>query len=76
MEDEEIFAGSLIIAEITGSITPEERKVLNYLRSSHPKVATLSAFMHSVLDPNIEEISHVRTTAAKIIELGNARQKQ
>jgi hypothetical protein len=71
MEDEEFFAGSLIIAEITGSITDKERRALNYLRSSNPDVARQSEFMHKVLNPDIEKIKQPRTSAAKIIEMGN-----
>lgn len=72
MKDEDFFAGSLIIAEITGSITDEERKVLNYLRASQPQVVTLSEFMHKVLDPKLDEILPARTSAADIIKKGNA----
>lgn len=76
MKNEDIVSSALIISEITGSITTEERKVLNHLRSSYPEVATLSAFMHEVLDTRMNEILPVRTSAAKIIELAKAQQKQ
>lgn len=64
---------ALIIAEITGSITSEERAELEELRRTSSEVRALSEDMHKVLDTDIDEISEVRNTSAqKIIELGKA----
>ena len=78
MKNRNLKTEALIIAEITGSITNEERVELQELMSTSSEVRALSEYMHKVLDPNIGEISEVRNTSAEqVIELGNARlQKQ
>ncbi|PSL24117.1 FecR family protein [Chitinophaga ginsengisoli] len=65
---------ALIIAEITGSITSEERVELQELMKTSSQVRALSEQMHKVLDPQKSEFLQIRTTSAeKIIEMGNAQ---
>ncbi|MCF6405089.1 FecR domain-containing protein [Chitinophaga filiformis] len=65
---------ALIIAEITGSITSEERAELQELMRTSSEVRELSEHMHKILDPQISEIRQIRTTSAeKIIDMGNAQ---
>ncbi|PWV56256.1 FecR family protein [Chitinophaga sp. S165] len=74
MKNRNLKTEALIIAEITGSITDEERAELEELMKSSSDVRVLSENMHKVLEPKMKEISEVRNTSAeKIIELGNAR---
>lgn len=74
MKKRKLKTEALIIAEITGSITNEERAELEELMKSSSEVRALSENMHKVLEPNLKEISEVRNTSAeKIIEMGNAR---
>jgi ferric-dicitrate binding protein FerR (iron transport regulator) len=74
MKKRNLKTEALIIAEITGSITDEQRAELEELMKSSSDVKALSEDMHKVLDPNMKEISEVgNTSAEKIIELGNAR---
>lgn len=74
MKNKNLKTEALIIAEITGSITSEEREELQGLMRASSEVRALSEHMHRVLDPQISEIRKIRTTSAeKIIELGNAQ---
>jgi ferric-dicitrate binding protein FerR (iron transport regulator) len=74
MKKRNLKTEALIIAEITGSITSEERVELQELMSTSSEVRALSEQMHKVLDPQISEILQIRTTSAeKIIEMGNAQ---
>ncbi len=74
MKKRNLKTEALIIAEITGSITDDERAELEELMKSSSDVRILSEDMHKVLEPNMKDISEVRNTSAeKIIELGNAR---
>ena len=63
-------AEALIIAEITGSITSEERTELLKLMRISAAVRSLSKRMHEVLDPQINDIRQIKTTSAeKIIKM-------
>ncbi|SHN40556.1 FecR family protein [Chitinophaga sp. CF418] len=74
MKNKDLKTEALIIAEITGSITNEERAELQELMKASSEVRAMSAHMHKVLDPQISEIRQIRTTSAgKIIEMGNAQ---
>ncbi|SHN45970.1 hypothetical protein [Chitinophaga sp. CF418] len=67
-------AEALIIAEITGSITPEEAQELQKLRAASACVRLISEDMHRILDPQIDEIREIRTTSAqKIIALAGTK---
>lgn len=77
MKNRNLKTEALIIAEITGSITIEEKAELDDLMKASSEVRALSEEMHKVLDPEIGEISKIRNTSAKkIIELGNAQLHQ
>jgi ferric-dicitrate binding protein FerR (iron transport regulator) len=74
MKNSALKTEALIIAEITGSITSEEKAELDDLMKASSEVRALSEEMHKVLDPEISEIRKIRNTSAKkIIELGNAQ---
>ena len=74
MKKRNLKTEALIIAEITGSITSEERVELQELMRTSSEVRALSEKMHKVLDPQISEILQIRTTSAeRIIEMGNAQ---
>jgi hypothetical protein len=69
-------AETLIVAEITGSITSAEKAELEKLRAASACVCMLSADYRRILDPQIDEIRHVRTTAEQIIEMAKRNEKR
>jgi DNA-binding GntR family transcriptional regulator len=66
-------AEALIIAEITGSITAWEQHRLKNWRKRCLWVRILSKELHDKLDDVSAEMMESRTTAAQIIEKGNAQ---
>jgi hypothetical protein len=69
-------AETLIIAEITGSITSAEKAELEKLRAASACVRLLSADYYRILSPQIDEIRNVRMTAEQIIEMAKRKEKR
>jgi hypothetical protein len=70
---------ALIIAGISGSITPEEKEILDQLITEHPEMYdTLSTSLHEVLDAeklDMERTGYTRPSVEPIIAILKAKQK-